>query len=87
MPALGISLILIAAGAILTFAVSTAVEGVALDTIGVILMAVGGIGLLMALLFMMSFSPFARAWRTRVRTTTCSSSRRPASPAISSKGE
>jgi hypothetical protein len=58
MPALGISLLLIAAGAILAFAVSTAVEGVAVTTIGVILMAVGGLGLLMALLFLMSFSPF-----------------------------
>lgn len=64
MPALGISLILIAAGAILTFAVSTAVEGVAIGTIGVILMAVGGIGLLMVLLFMMSFSPFGRTTTT-----------------------
>jgi hypothetical protein len=60
MPALGISLILIAAGAILTFAVTTSVGAVSLSTIGVILMCVGGIGLLMSLLFMMSFSPFAR---------------------------
>ncbi len=58
MPALGISLILLAAGAILAFAVAPGVEGVAIDTIGIILMAVGGLGLLMALLFMMSFSPF-----------------------------
>jgi hypothetical protein len=61
MPALGISLILIAAGAILAFAVSASVSGIAVGTIGVILMCVGGIGLLMALLFMMSFSPFARS--------------------------
>ncbi len=57
MPALGVSLILIAAGAILAFAVGP-VSGVALGTIGVILMCVGGLGILMALLFMMSFSPF-----------------------------
>lgn len=61
MPALGISLILIAVGAILAFAVTSTVSGVAIGTIGVILMAVGGIGLLMSLLFMMSFSPFGRS--------------------------
>jgi hypothetical protein len=54
MPALGISLILIAVGAVLTIAVATA----PFTTIGVILMCVGGLGLLMAMLFMMSFSPF-----------------------------
>lgn len=59
MPALGISLILIAAGAILAFAVTGAVEGIALTTVGVILMSVGFLGLLMSLLFLMSFSPFA----------------------------
>ena len=58
MPALGLSLLLIAVGAVLAFAVSTTVEGVAIVTIGWILMVVGLFGLLMALLFMMSFSPF-----------------------------
>lgn len=58
MPAISISLLLIAVGAILTFAVTTAVEGVAIVTVGWILMIVGALGLLMALLFMMSFSPF-----------------------------
>lgn len=60
MPAFGVSLFLIAVGAILMFAITTTVEGVAIDTIGLILMAVGGIGILMSLLFMMSFSPFGR---------------------------
>ena len=59
MPALGISLILIAVGAILAFAVTTAVEGVAIATIGVILMGVGFLGLLISMLFLLSFSPFA----------------------------
>lgn len=58
MPALGISLFLIAIGAILAFAVSTTVSGVEIQTIGLILMGVGGLGILMALLFLMSFSPF-----------------------------
>lgn len=60
MPALGMSLILITVGAILAFAVSAAVEGVAIQTVGVILMAVGGLGLMLSMLFLMSFSPFAR---------------------------
>jgi hypothetical protein len=54
MPAVGVSLILIAVGAILAFAVTTAVEGVLLPTVGVILMAVGGLGLLIALVYMMT---------------------------------
>jgi hypothetical protein len=57
---MGISLILIAVGAILAFAITTAVEGVAIATIGVILMAVGGLGLLISLMFLMSFSPWGR---------------------------
>ncbi len=60
MPALGISLILIAAGAIMRFALTTSVENIAFDTVGVILMIVGAIGLVMSLLFMMSFSPWGR---------------------------
>ena len=54
MPGLGISLILIAVGAVLTFAVATTTSAVAIPTVGVILMIVGGIGLLMTLLFLMS---------------------------------
>ena len=46
---IGVSLFLLAAGAILTFAVDVTTEGVNLDTIGVILMVVGGIGLLLFL--------------------------------------
>jgi hypothetical protein len=55
---MGFSLFLIAVGAILAFAVTTTVEGVAIDTIGVILMVVGFAGALLSLLFFMSFSPF-----------------------------
>ena len=60
MPALGISLFLIAVGAVLAFAVTTTVAGVSIQAIGLILMGVGFLGILMALLFLMSFSPFAR---------------------------
>ena len=64
MPALGISLILITVGAILAFAVTTTVEGIAIDTVGVILMSVGFVGILISMLFMMSFSPFGRTTTT-----------------------
>jgi hypothetical protein len=47
---LGVSIFLLAVGAILTFAVDVNLNGVNLDTVGVILMVVGGIGLLLTLL-------------------------------------
>lgn len=68
MPAMGLSLFLIAVGAILAFAVSAAVEGIAIPTVGVILMIVGGIGLLFSLLFLMSWSPWASEDRRTIRT-------------------
>ncbi len=59
MPALGLSLLLIAVGAILTFAVEVTVSGFNLDAAGIILMIVGGIGAVLSLLFWTSFAPFA----------------------------
>jgi hypothetical protein len=56
--AVGVSLILIAVGAILAFAVNYSVQGIEIATVGWILMVVGVIGLLFALLFMASFAPF-----------------------------
>ena len=49
---IGTSIFLIAAGAILRYAVTTDVEGINLDTAGLILMIVGVIGLLFSLLWM-----------------------------------
>jgi hypothetical protein len=46
---IGTSLFLIAAGAILKFAVTAHVAGVDLHTVGVILMVVGGVGLAIGL--------------------------------------
>lgn len=46
---IGISIFLLAAGAILTFAVDKTAEGINLDMVGVVLMVVGGIGLLYSL--------------------------------------
>lgn len=49
---IGTSIFLIAVGAILKYAVSADVEGVNINTVGVILMVVGVIGLLLSLLWM-----------------------------------
>ena len=45
----GISLFLIAVGAILYFAVNASISGLEIDTIGIILMIVGAIGFLWSL--------------------------------------
>jgi hypothetical protein len=49
---IGTSIFLIAVGAILKFAVTADVSGVNLDTVGVILMVVGAIGLLLSIFWM-----------------------------------
>lgn len=51
---IGASLVLIAVGAILAFAVADTFDGVALGTIGLILMAVGALGLIISLITMSS---------------------------------
>ena len=51
---LGTSLVLIAIGAILYFAVTASVSGISIATIGLILMIVGAIGLLISLFYMAS---------------------------------
>ncbi|MGH9000081.1 MAG: DUF6458 family protein [Acidimicrobiia bacterium] len=57
---IGISIFLFAAGAILAFAVEASAEGVDLDTVGVILMLVGGLGLLLSMLVFGDSSPWRR---------------------------
>jgi uncharacterized protein DUF6458 len=54
---LGVGIFLIAVGAILTFAVDANTNGtVNLDTVGWILMAVGGLGVLLSLIFWSSWA-------------------------------
>ena len=55
---IGVSLLLIAIGAILTWAVSADVSGVDLNTVGVILMIVGAVGGLISLVFWSSWGGF-----------------------------
>jgi hypothetical protein len=58
---IGTSIFLIAVGAILKYAVSADVEGVNVNTVGVILMIVGVIGLLLSLLWMTIWADRRRA--------------------------
>ena len=67
---IGVSVFLIAVGAILSFALETGVDGINLDTVGVILMVVGSIGLLMSMLFWSSFAPFGGAGAANGRSET-----------------
>ncbi len=57
---IGVSILVIAIGAVLTFAVTAEVSGVDLGVVGVVLMVVGTIGLLWALLTAASIGPFGR---------------------------
>jgi len=63
---IGLSLLLIAAGAILRFAVTTHVNDLSLGTIGVILIIVGAIGLVMSLFL---WGPWSRRRVHRERVT------------------
>jgi hypothetical protein len=49
---IGASIFLIAVGAILNFAVTATVAGIDIQTVGVILMICGGVGLVLGLIFM-----------------------------------
>ena len=58
MPALGLSLLLVALGAILAFAVNATVSGLDIQVVGAILMIVGAVGVLASMLFWTSFAPY-----------------------------
>jgi len=55
---IGVSLVLVAAGAILVWAVNVSVSGIELHTIGWILLAVGAAGALLSLIFWSSWGGF-----------------------------
>jgi hypothetical protein len=57
---IAVSLILIAAGAILTWAVNAEVEGLDVTAVGVILLVVGLLGLVLSLIFWSSWGGFHR---------------------------
>jgi heme/copper-type cytochrome/quinol oxidase subunit 2 len=58
---IGTSILLIAVGAILKYAVTAHVSGIDLQTVGVILMLVGILGLILSLLYTFVWSDRARA--------------------------
>ena len=65
---IGAGLFLVAIGAILTFALGDDTLGsLNVDTVGIILMIVGAVGLLLSLLFWSGGTPFRREERTVVR--------------------
>ena len=64
---IGVSVFLIAVGAILTFAIDAEVAGINIDVIGIILMIAGALGLLWTLLI----------WGPRQRNSTVVDERRP----------
>jgi hypothetical protein len=73
---IGVSLILIAVGAILTWAVNATVSGLDINTVGVILMVVGAAGLVLSLVFWSSWGGFGAS--SARRTTTVVDDRPPA---------
>ena len=57
---LGVSIFLLVVGAILTFAVDVSASGFSINTVGIILMIAGALGLVLSLLFWSSFAPYRR---------------------------
>lgn len=66
---IGVSLILIAAGAILTWAINVSSSGFNINTIGIILMVVGAIGIILSLMFWSSWGGPAGIGGRRRATT------------------
>lgn len=64
---LGVSLFLVAIGAILTWAVTTEVQGIDLVAVGIILMIIGTLGFFLSLLFWYDVLPASRRRRNGIR--------------------
>ena len=71
---IGVGIFLIAIGAVLAFAIHVTASGVDLHTIGIILMIVGGLGVLLSLVF---WSSWAGPGSRRGPTTTTTIDDRP----------
>ena len=63
---IGTSIVLIAVGAILTWAVNVTVQGLDINTVGVILMLVGALGLILSAVYWNSWGGFRSTRRTTV---------------------
>jgi hypothetical protein len=55
------SLILIAVGSVLAFAVSYSAAGIDIQTVGIILIVVGGIGLALSIAMLIGYAPWGAA--------------------------
>src|SRR5438093_12552976 len=65
---MGVSLLLVAVGAVLVWAVNATVSGLEIHTVGWILLAVGAIGALLSLIFWSSWGGFGGPAEGRRRT-------------------
>jgi len=64
------SLLMIAAGAIMVWAVNTTASGFSIHTVGIILMVIGAVGLVLSIIFWSSWGGFnSRAGRDGGSTT------------------
>jgi hypothetical protein len=63
---IGVSLVLIAVGAVLAFAVHVTGNGFNVHTIGIILLVVGAIGALLSMIFWSSWGGFGRREQTTI---------------------
>ena len=61
-----ISLVLIAVGAILTWAVTATASGIDINTVGIILMIVGAVGLVLSIFFWSTWGGFGTRRETTV---------------------
>ena len=64
---IGVSVFLMAVGAVLTFAVEASADGININTVGIILMAAGALGLLASLVLLSGGPPWGTRGRTVVR--------------------
>jgi hypothetical protein len=64
---IGVSIFLLAVGAILSFAVEAEAEGIDIQTVGVILMVVGGLGVLFSLIYWSSWGGWGNSGSFGVR--------------------
>ena len=64
-----VSLLIIAAGAIMTWAVTTTVAGIDINTVGIILMVIGAVGLVLSIVFWSTWGGFGGATRHESTTT------------------
>ena len=60
---IGTSIVLIAVGAVLKYAVTAHVSGIDIQTVGTILLLVGILGLILSLIYTFAWSPAARRRR------------------------